>query len=157
MTIYYLDIDEVKTLKSDLEDIETDIETTNEEIEELKAKLEDLKMNETDTDEIHDQIVDLGNELRELSANLDDLNKKHLELCEQIDTDLDEVLYALRNDIVVCESDFTEYCQEMLQECGDLPKDLPWYIAIDWQQTADNMRQDYTSLTFNGTEYLYRA
>lgn len=41
---------------------------------------------------------------------------------------------------------FTDYCRELTQDIGDLPKDIPAYIAIDWDATADNLRVDYSSL-----------
>lgn len=41
---------------------------------------------------------------------------------------------------------FTAYCRELLEDCGDIPKDLPHYVAIDWDATADNLRVDYSSV-----------
>ena len=57
---------------------------------------------------------------------------------------------------LIRESYFAEYCQEMLEDIGDLPKDLPSYIAIDWDATADNLRVDYTEVEFDGVTYLIR-
>ena len=57
---------------------------------------------------------------------------------------------------LIHENHFTEYCQEMLEDCGDLPKGLPSYIVIDWEATADNLKQDYTEVDFYGETYLVR-
>lgn len=57
---------------------------------------------------------------------------------------------------IVRESHWVEYVQEMLADIGDLPKDLPGYIAIDWDKTADNVREDYTSADFDGVTYWAR-
>lgn len=55
---------------------------------------------------------------------------------------------------------FTDYCREFVQDIGDLPKDIPAYIAIDWDATADNLRVDYSSIeiTYNDrwVTYWYR-
>ena len=51
---------------------------------------------------------------------------------------------------------FVEYCKEMLEDCGELPKDLPSYIEVDWQATARNLEADYTTVDFDGVEYLIR-
>jgi hypothetical protein len=51
---------------------------------------------------------------------------------------------------------FVEYCEDMVKDIGDLPKDLPRYLAIDWDKTADNLRVDYSSVEFEGTTYWYR-
>lgn len=57
---------------------------------------------------------------------------------------------------LIPKADFIDYCQELLQDVGDLPKDLPSYLVIDWNATADNIRADYSSVTYRGTDYLYR-
>lgn len=51
---------------------------------------------------------------------------------------------------------WAKYVQEMLEDTGDIPKDIPWYIAIDWDKTADNVEADYMSVDFDGVEYLIR-
>lgn len=51
---------------------------------------------------------------------------------------------------------FVDYCQELVSDIGDLPKDIPGYLAIDWDKTADNLEMDYSTVDFDGVEYLYR-
>jgi hypothetical protein len=51
---------------------------------------------------------------------------------------------------------FVDYCKEMLEDCGELPKNLPSYIEIDWKATARNLEVDYTPVDFGGVEYLIR-
>jgi len=57
---------------------------------------------------------------------------------------------------LIRDSYFVEYVQEMLEDCGDIPKDLPHYIEIDWQKTARNIRVDYTAVEFGGVTYWIR-
>ena len=57
---------------------------------------------------------------------------------------------------LVRDSYFTEYVEEMLKECGDLPQDIPHYIVIDWDATANNVRMDYTSVEFGDVTYWTR-
>ena len=59
--------------------------------------------------------------------------------------------------ILIPESDFTDYCRELLKDCGDIPRNLPGYVVIDWDATADNIRADYLTVDFQGETYLYRA
>ncbi len=42
-----------------------------------------------------------------------------------------------------CDSD-EEFVQELIESCGDVPKDLPNYIYIDWVRTARDVMMDYT-------------
>jgi hypothetical protein len=51
---------------------------------------------------------------------------------------------------------FVTYVQELLVDCGEIPKNLPFYVHIDWEATARDVGMDYTSLTINGREYFYR-
>ncbi len=51
---------------------------------------------------------------------------------------------------------FVDYCEELCKDIGDLPKEIPHYIEIDWKATADNIEADYTSVDFDGVEYLVR-
>ena len=51
---------------------------------------------------------------------------------------------------------FVEYVQDMLADCGELPRELPHYIAIDWRTTARNIQTDYSSVDVNGLTYWYR-
>lgn len=51
---------------------------------------------------------------------------------------------------------FVEYCEELCKDIGDLPKDIPHYIEIDWTATAENIKADYTTVDFDGVEYYVR-
>jgi hypothetical protein len=57
---------------------------------------------------------------------------------------------------LIRESYFTDYVQEMLEDCGEIPKDLPHYIHIDWQATARDVQVDYTAIDVDGATYFYR-
>lgn len=57
---------------------------------------------------------------------------------------------------LIRESYFTDYAKELLEDCGDLPRGLPHYIAIDWEATARNIKVDYTEVEFDGVTYLIR-
>ena len=99
----------------------------------------------------------------------------YLEGFEDEDLDEDEAeelknLLALQNEAegysddwqygstLIRESYFVEYCKEMLQDIGDLPKDLPLYIEsnIDWEGVAEDLKVDYTEVGFDGVSYFVR-
>ena len=37
-----------------------------------------------------------------------------------------------------------EFTQQLLEDCGTIPQDLPAYIYIDWERTAGDVMMDYT-------------
>lgn len=51
---------------------------------------------------------------------------------------------------------FVEYVKELLSDTGYLPADLPDWIAIDWDETADNVKVDYSEFDFDGVTYYAR-
>jgi hypothetical protein len=51
---------------------------------------------------------------------------------------------------------FEDYARELLEDCGEIPRNLPHYIAIDWETTARNIRVDYTPVDFDGQTYWAR-
>lgn len=53
---------------------------------------------------------------------------------------------------------FVDYCEELVNDIGGLPTDLPIYIRnnIDWEGVADDLRVDYTSAEFSGNTFLWR-
>lgn len=51
---------------------------------------------------------------------------------------------------------FTAYAMDLLDDIGDLPRELPHYIVIDEEATARNIRMDYTAVDFDGVTYWVR-
>ena len=94
--------------------------------------------------------------------------------CEQKLLESDEIneLGALKNIVdqasgcedfehgegLIHESFFTEYCEQLCEDIGDIPSNLPWYIEsnIDWDGVADHIKQDYTEIDFDGVIYFIR-
>jgi hypothetical protein len=52
--------------------------------------------------------------------------------------------------------EFEDYCKDLLEECGYISKDFPSWIVIDYDETANNMKVDYTEVEFRGDTYLFR-
>lgn len=51
---------------------------------------------------------------------------------------------------------FVDYAQELVVDCGYLPHNLPSWIAIDWEKTADAVKDDYSLVTVGTNDYWYR-
>ncbi len=57
---------------------------------------------------------------------------------------------------LVHEDYFEEYTEELLTDCGYISKDFPSWIEIDWEATANNVKQDYTEVEYQGETYYGR-
>lgn len=51
---------------------------------------------------------------------------------------------------------WVDYVEDLLKDIGDIPNNLPSYIVIDWESTAENIAVDYTTVTYNGDDYYIR-
>jgi len=57
---------------------------------------------------------------------------------------------------VIHEDYFTDYCEELLKDCGYIPQDFPSWIELDFEATAKNMMVDYSEITYQGESYFIR-
>ena len=57
---------------------------------------------------------------------------------------------------LIREDYFPTYCEDLVQDIGDLPRDMPSYLVVDWEATARNLKVDYTEVDFDGVTYLVR-
>lgn len=53
---------------------------------------------------------------------------------------------------------FETYARELAEDCGMIEKCDTWPgRCIDWEQAADELKQDYFSVDFDGQDYWIRA
>lgn len=58
---------------------------------------------------------------------------------------------------LIPEPDFDgDYAQGLCEELGYISRDFPSFIVIDWDETARNLRQDYSEVTLCKDTYLVR-
>jgi hypothetical protein len=81
---------------------------------------------------------------------------------------LEKILEALRGrgtshdwgddtypDSLIADFHFAEYAEDFAHDIGAVSRDASW-VVIDWEATANGMKQDYSSVDFDGTQYWYR-
>ena len=89
--------------------------------------------------ELHDEAVELAG-LKDLKAQCEDCG----------DWEYGETL--------VRESYFETYAEELADELGYIKPEVSWpYNCIDWGRAARELQMDYTSVDFDGVEYLIRS
>jgi hypothetical protein len=59
-------------------------------------------------------------------------------------------------DMLIAGYHFTDYTQEFAEEIGAVSRESNW-IVIDWEETANRLKQDYKEVDFDGSAYWYRA
>ena len=154
------EIDNIEGLKNDYE---SDLGTFNDDLNDLESELYDIE-NEEDyegkqngIDNKLEEIADKENEIQycEFEYNRYSEELEELEaLKEEISDNSDEGFeYGIQ---LIHENYIDDYLDELLEDCGYLPKDLPYWIKIDWQATYDNMKEDYNEIELNGNKFYVR-
>ena len=64
---------------------------------------------------------------------------------------------------LIHEDYFTDYIEELINDCYELPKEFnsgawPWcHMTIDYEAAADEAKQDYKEVNFDGATYYIRG
>lgn len=122
-------------------------------IEELEAIREDLK---SEIDDTNVEIEEAKKALHEFDNSEDG---EELTILKKLEEEASGSPGWIYGESLIRDSYFSEYCQELSQDIGDIPKELPWYIAnhIDWDGVAREIKADYMSVDYDGIEYWIRA
>ena len=108
--------------------------------EEMTESFEDIRFEE---EEIESWKEDFEDELKEI---------------EEIDDVENELGSEFEYGVTLVDvDDWEEFVEQDLEDIGYIPKDFPSWIEIDWKATANNVKVDYTEVTYQGNSYLGRG
>lgn len=115
------------------------------ELEELEGELSDVLEERRETDEeMADDLVDL------------DRLKAIRDLKAEMASSWDDILHH-GGDGLVPEDEWTDYARQLAEDIGSVSGDEQWPLRhIDWDAAAEELKVDYYSVTFEGTDYYYR-
>lgn len=123
-------------------------------IQELEDELQDL---EDAADEMADDTVRCTEIMAEISEWRSGDNGQELKALRALASEAED--YApdwQHGETLIRESYWPTYAKQLVEDVGDLPHNIPHYIVIDWEATADNLKVDYTEVDFDGVTYLVR-
>lgn len=151
------DVIDSRSLSSRLEELEKERSGLDEAVEALETQLAFAQINNPgDTEAIEtleEEIATARDAVETWDASEEAAEAQSIKsLEEEVDSGEWKDGLALIN-----KKHWTDYVQEMLEDTGDIPKDFPGYIVIDWDATADNVAQDYATVEWNGDTWYYRA
>lgn len=130
-----------------------DLAETRDELKQqiLDAFNDEFTTDYTDYSEIDFELIDDNGDFK---ANWED----ELKQIEEIDTIENECSEFSFGETLIDEDDFEEYCEDFVNDCYGL-RDIPQLIKnnIDWAGIADDMKQDYSEIEYQGNTYLYRS
>jgi len=122
-------------------------------LEELQSEKDDLTLAVTDLDP-QEEPEELAEAVTALAVWEDD-NGEEYEALKVLNEEGEECSSDWRyGELLIRESYFEQAMDEMVSECYELPKDLPFWMTITYDYDA--LRQDYTELDFGGVAYFVR-
>ena len=80
---------------------------------------------------------------------------EHIDEINELEDEITEFPFG---ETLIPNDDFTEYCEDMVNDCYNL-KDVPDFIKdnINWDGVASDLEVDYSNVTYQGESYLVRA
>ena len=149
-------------------------------LQELKEEIENIKLQMTktlvhlsgavsnamragdffDLDETYislTECVDLYVEANNIRQDWIDSFKEHMQKLEILcDQGMSINLNWNKGVELILNSDFKDYIYLQETDFNSHLDNVPNYIVIDWHATAENLKEDYLSVTYNNKKYLIR-
>lgn len=105
--------------------------------------------------------LDLRDIIKRYEAEMDvdgqEQDEEYLAQCEGLFAQYGDYEAASRNEpTLIRDSEFVDYAMEFAYGIGAASRDAGW-PRIDWDAAADDLKMDYTEVTFGGYEYLTRG
>lgn len=121
-----------------------------EELRSLKSKLENAKSDVAEA-ETEEEQENAQQELQDAEMDFGESEINELEELETLESELPEWKDGAT---LIHENYWNEYVEDLVSD--DLPRNIPGYIVIDWTATANNVRAGYSEVTYLGETYLVR-
>ena len=118
-----------------------------------------------DSREIIDRIEDLEGRIEDLEYIEEPSSEEAQELAIllKVQEQAEDCADYQYGEALIRESYFTDYIKELIADCYELPKEFnsgawPWrHMTLDYEAAADEAKDDYTRVDFDGVTYLIRS
>lgn len=107
-------------------------------------------------------VIERIDELRDIAQDgdmgLDDTECEELAALEALAEQCEGYSDWRHGETLIRASDFENYARELAEECDLIPSDAKRPLTcVHWEQAARELAMDYTSVEFDGVEYLIRS
>lgn len=131
----------------ELEELEEILSTAEEE-------LQDFAVDEEDEDSV-DAHDDLHEAVKTAKADFGEEEKAELEELRAIK---EAVLDWQHGETLIREDYFTHYAEEYADDTGAIDRNCNWPLNhIDWEAAAEDLKQDFSTVEYQGSTYFYRS
>ena len=115
-----------------------------------------------DDEQWHETQKELETAVSEAQTALDDAKgdfgddeQTELEELDNLDSEISEWMHG---ETMILESDFEGYARQFAEDIGAMPDDTKWpCTCIDWEKAAEELSQDYSTVSYQGEDYYVRS
>lgn len=106
---------------------------------------------------------DVIERIKELEEIIDDgspthAEKEELQALKKLESEAEGSPDWEYGETLVRDSYFEDYAEELARDTGSVDDNAKWPMNhIDWEAAADELKQDYTSVDFDGVDYWIRS
>ena len=133
-------------------DVEVEADQFDSDIYDKEEEIDDAKTELEDEDAVDEQVA-LELKISELEDELAAIKEEG----ESIMSLRDDCSDYSRGSNLISEGIFTEYCEEFAYDCGDISRDSSMTMYVDWDRYAEDCKMDYTTITFEGTDFYVQG
>ena len=149
-------IDRIEYLEGERSTLESAVETAQEAVNEYETPEGTDPEDDEGIDGLRDDLEAARDALKEWDESDEDRELKALKsLQDEVEGYCPNWKYGAA---LIRESYFTEYAEELAGDITDYdPRKVHWpFTCIDWEKAADELKQDYTTVDFDGVDYYVR-
>jgi hypothetical protein len=130
--------------------------------DETEMKESNLNESSSSKDWEHEDVIDSRDIIERIEElenedELDESEQEELNLLKSVAEEGEGYSDWEHGETLINSNYWVDYCAQMVKDIGDLPQDIPNYIEIDWQGTADNLSNDYSRIDVGNSEFYIRS
>lgn len=108
-----------------------------------------------ENDTLEEAVTDAESALEVAISDFTDDEKEELAELENLESEISQWRHG---EAMIPESEFEDYARQFAEDIGAIPDDAQWpCTCIDWERAARELAVDYSTVTYQGTDYYVRS
>lgn len=148
------------------EELKDELDSLESAVEEAQTELDTFIKNNSETDDDYDEeleeYMDAVEEAKSSLCSFNTVEGEELKILEGVIED-GESSHNWRYEILIRDDYFTDYTEDLINDCFEMPKEInsgnwPYrHMTIDYEAAAEEMKQDYLNIKIGDETYWIRA
>jgi chromosome segregation ATPase len=152
--------------QQELNDLKTAVGSAEEELQEAQDALaahavsgegftdEDKEAHDEQAEELQTAVDEAEAEHRRALEDFGDDEQTELEELDNLESEISDWQHG---ESMIPEDEFEDYARQFAEDIGGTKDDVWPYTCIDWEKAAEELSQDYSTVSYQGTDYYVRS